>query len=117
MKKIKIISFILLALVIDLNSVISYGQTAVGLGGVANDALGPIVFLRYLLDAASFIVGAAILLSAFFRYLRHRQNPQEAPLSTVIFWAILGLILIAIPLLHYLSVAAATDTGAGDVVT
>ncbi|OGT31432.1 MAG: hypothetical protein A3E87_03645 [Gammaproteobacteria bacterium RIFCSPHIGHO2_12_FULL_35_23] len=111
----KIIKTIFFTFIVSIN-LLAASASAQSLGGVAQDALGPIIFLRYALDAASFILGGLLLMSAFMRYLRHKQNPQESPLGTIIFWAILGIVLIAIPLLHYLAVMAATDTGAGNVV-
>lgn len=86
-----------------------------GIGLMATSMLEPINMLRQLMNAASIIVGIYLLISAFTRYLRFRQNPQESPIGTVFFWAILGVILIAIPLAYHFAMMAAAHTGMNDV--
>lgn len=90
----------------------AFASSGITLGGMANDAMGPIEILRHLFNAASVIVGASFLISAWFRYLRHRRNPQESPLGTVLVFAILGVALIAMPFLYQLSHQAAIQSGA-----
>ena len=115
MKKTKFILFILL-LLIDVTAFAFYGQhSQVGLGNVAGDLLGPLGLLRHLFNIASLILGVVMLISGFSRYLRYRKNPQESPLSTVLLWFFLGLVLIAIPLLHYAAIIAAQKTGTANV--
>lgn len=96
-------------------SVVAYAQGD-GIGLVADSLLGPLSMLREVMNAASILTGIYLLASAFMRYLRHRKNPQESPLGTVIFWAVLGVVLIAIPLTYHYSTMFAKSTGVGDVV-
>ena len=113
-KKRKAFALILIA-ILSLTTFLVYGDD-VTLGTVSNDLLGPVNAARYVFNAAAFIVGAFLVIGSFNKYLKHRQNPQEAPIGGVIIWFVLGLAMLAIPVLHYLSVKAAIGTGAGDVV-
>ena len=94
----------------------NFGSKRESLGSISQNMLQPINWLRYAFNIASILLGVYMLLSAFTRYKRFRENPQESPLSTVIFWAFLGIVLIVIPILYMLSVQAARATGAGDLV-
>jgi len=109
--------YIFIAMCLCLYSGYSNAQQAAGIGLVAGNMLAPIDMLRQMMNAASIILGLYMLTAAITRYFRFRQNPQESPISTVIMWGILGIVLIVIPLLHHFAVVAAVQTGAGDVVT
>ena len=96
-------SLIKLSLIIGLLFVSRLVFADESLGGISENVLGPINILRHLFNIASIVLGIFLLLSAFNRYVRYRQNPQESPLSTVITWALLGVLLIVIPIAYHLS--------------
>ena len=73
------------------------------LGGVASHMTDPLEGMRHVFNVASILLGVFLLLAAFNRYMRHRQNPIESPLGTVILWAVLGILLIIIPIAYQLS--------------
>lgn len=105
---------IALSIILTLSVSLAFAHSGITLGGMADDAMGPISILRHLFNAASVVVGLFFLMSAWLRYLRHRKNPMESPLGTVLVFAVLGLALIAMPFLYQLSHQAAVSSGAAN---
>jgi hypothetical protein len=75
----------------------------VGFGQVANNILEPVTIASSFISGISIIIGMTSLLSAFLRYMQHRVNPLAQPISTVILLVVLGVILIALPLIYKLT--------------
>lgn len=71
-----------------------------GIGDYASQIIHPVGILNNFIGSAAIIVGAACLFAAFFRYMQHRVNPVIAPISTVILFLVLGLLLLALPFLY-----------------
>ncbi len=44
-----------------------------------------------------------MVFSSFLRYLRYRQNPLAAPLSSVVTLLVIGLALLCLPLIYMLT--------------
>lgn len=87
-----------------------------GIGEVAANMTTPISAVRYAFNAACYILGAGFLVATLFRYSRFRQNPQEAPMSSIITLLIIALVLIILPLSYDLSHYWATNQGIDDVL-
>jgi hypothetical protein len=87
------------------------------LGGVANNMREPIDAARYVFNAGSYILGAGFLVGGFFRFMRFRQNPQEAPLGSVFALLVIGIILVALPLSYQLTHHFSVQGGMTDVIT
>jgi|GEM_PF-1260418 hypothetical protein len=105
-RKVQIAKFFLaFALLFTAQWAFAYGG---GLGDISRNALVPLDFLRHIFNIASILLGVFLLLNALMRYFRHRQNPHEAPLSTVIVLALCGILLIVIPVAYRLSQQATT---------
>lgn len=81
------------------------------LGGVAANMATPIGFVEKVFNGMSVVLGVYMLMSAAVRYKKYRENPQESPISFVIVWVILGIILIVLPFLHHLTFLASQHTG------
>ena len=115
-KKINSLLLWLLILLQGLITTPSYAASGTSLGTMASDVMEPLAILRYMLDAGSVMIGLFLITASFSRYLRHRRNPQESPLGTVIFWLLLGIVLVVLPILYRLSMLASVKTGAVDAV-
>jgi hypothetical protein len=74
-----------------------------GLGSMAGQVVeGPMSILLNFMDDACYVAGIILLVVGFSKYLRHRENPQEVPLSTPIVYIILAVAVILLPLIYYL---------------
>jgi Ca2+/H+ antiporter len=74
-----------------------------GLGGVANNLMDPVNMFANFIGSGSIVVGIAFLLGAFVKYNQHKRNEMAAPMSTVVFLLVTGLILLAIPFAYKLT--------------
>ncbi len=74
-----------------------------GLGGIANNLMGPVEVVAGFLTGASIAAGLACLFGAFVRYMQYRTNPLAHPIGTVITMLILGLLLLLLPLIYKLT--------------
>jgi hypothetical protein len=72
-----------------------------GIGDFANAMIEPVGLLAHMITAASIMIGVGCLFGGFLRYTQFRINPLAAPLSSVITLVVLGLVLLALPLLNY----------------
>lgn len=78
-----------------------------GFGKMAGQLVqGPMTILMSFMDDACYVAGVVLLLVAFNKYLRYRENPQETPISTPIVYLVLGIGIILLPLAYYLAQAA-----------
>ncbi len=74
-----------------------------GFGQIAEQLnQGPLFGLEKFLYGVCYVVGAILLINAYNKYNRHRRNPQEVPLSTVIVYVILALVIIGITFVKHL---------------
>lgn len=73
-----------------------YGQDS-SLGDISRNLMGPLGVLSKMFMKISFGFGVFLVLLAWIRYLRHRRNPLQTPMSDVWFVFLLGLALIALP--------------------
>lgn len=87
------------------------------LGQIAQNMNGPIDMARQVFSFVSIVVGIFFLFSAFLRYLRFRQNSQEAPISSVVVYFLVGIAFICIPLAHQISLLFAAHAGVANVVS
>jgi hypothetical protein len=76
-----------------------------GLGQVANNLMDPVHMFANFIGSMSIIIGIAFLLGSFHKYSQHRRNHMAAPISTVIFLLIMGVVLIVLPFIHNLTQA------------
>jgi len=106
----KIVIFILIL------SLFATSMGAISIGEVANNLERPISIIRHLFFIGAYILGAGFLVSAVFRYFRFRQNPQEAPFSSVIVLFLIGFALIIVPLTYRLSHRLAITEGMQNVI-
>lgn len=74
-----------------------------GLGQVASNMLEPVTIASSFLSGISIVIGMTCLFSAFLRYMQHRINPLAQPISTVFLLVVLGVILLALPLVYRLT--------------
>jgi hypothetical protein len=74
-----------------------------GIGGVANNLMDPVNMFANFVGSGSIVVGIAFLMGAFVKYNQHKRNEMAAPISTVIFLLVMGLILLAIPFAYKLT--------------
>lgn len=90
------ISIVLMGLLISLRS------SAAGIGDFAGQFIEPVNILSNFISSGSLIVGVMLLVAALMRYLQYRVNPLASPLSTVVMFVVLGLMLVALPFVYLL---------------
>ena len=89
-----------------------YQHTGVGMheaGGVGDWAsfmLGPTKTIGKLVHILCFITGAGFIVGSLIQYKYHRENPQQVRISTPIFMLILGVAIVAVPLLSHMSTSS-----------
>lgn len=66
-------------------------------GDVAENLMQPTELITKIVMVVCYVVGIALILSAFAQYKIHRQNPKLVPLTTPIVMAVLGIIAMLIP--------------------
>lgn len=69
------------------------------LGEVSQGLMEPVELVTDLALFACYIVGIALMIGGIMQYRMHRQNPKQVPLTTPIFFEIIGLFLILLPYL------------------
>lgn len=70
--------------------------TAEGFGTIGDNLFVAIQGISGIIHIICGATGAALILSAFFRYFTYRRNPVVAPLSSVITLLVTGLCLVAL---------------------
>lgn len=80
----------------------AYAYRETGIGGVADQLMGPVGLFSDFIYTACFVLGGSFLLASIIKYIDHRRSPLFVPISTVIFLIVAGLILIALPFAHIL---------------
>lgn len=78
---------------------------------IVGNLMGPMQGLAHMLNLASVICGTGFLLAAVLHYKKHRDNPQEVPLSRPVTYMILGLVLVILPYFTMISQAASFIAG------
>lgn len=73
----------------------------VGWGAVANDFMTPVDVLTIFVVNACIVLGITFLFATFLKYRQHRVSPLHVPLSTVIFLLILSILILLLPMIHY----------------
>lgn len=73
------------------------------LGHLADNLMSPITMAAGFLNGISVIIGAICLFSSVVRYMQHRVNPLAQPLGTVVLLLVLGIVLLALPLVDQLT--------------
>lgn len=76
---------------------------SLSLGKVASNLMDPVTVVMQFVHTACVIIGSAFLFAALIKYIEHRRSPTMVPISTVLFLLIAGVILIALPLISYVS--------------
>lgn len=70
-----------------------------GIGEVADAAMVPMMALSKTMVAMAFVSGVGFLLAALIQYKYHRENPQQVRFSTPVLLFLLGLALVALPII------------------
>ena len=78
----------------------------VTLGQLSENAMGPVAGLGKIMNYICLVAGIGFLLGAIIQYKYHRDNPQQVRLSTPILLLVLGLSLVALPLLAGASISS-----------
>lgn len=86
-------------------------SSANDLTAIVGNLMGPMQGLAHMLNLASVICGTGFLLAAVLHYKKHRDNPQEVPLSRPVTYLILGLVLVLLPYFTMISQAATFIAG------
>lgn len=72
-----------------------------GIGQYAEGLMEPVSILSEFINSAAIIMGLCLLFAAILKYKQHKINPLYAPMGTVIWLLILGIVLLCLPLLYY----------------
>lgn len=86
------------------------------LGSMATSLSAPINAVRYFFVAGSYIIGAGFLVATWFRYLRYRRNPQEAPMSSVLILLVIAIVLLILPYSYQATHHLSATQGMSDVM-
>ena len=70
-----------------------------GLGGMARNMMGSVGFASDFIYTGCLVIGGSFVFASIIKYMEHRRSPLMVPISTVIFLAIAGIILLLMPLL------------------
>ncbi len=70
-----------------------------GIGQVAQNLLEPVGFMSDMVQTGCFVIGLSFIFAAIIKYFEHKRSPLMVPISTVVFLAIAGLVLIGLPFL------------------
>jgi len=81
----------------------SYAIYRPGLGDVATNILSPVSVFSDFVNSACIVIGGAFCFASIIKYFEHRRSPTMVPLSTVIFLLIAGLLLLALPILSFVT--------------
>lgn len=74
-----------------------------GFGLVAKNMMEPVGIMNDFVNSACFVMGIAFLFAALIKYIEHRRSPMMIPISTVIFLAIAGILLVLMPFAYMLT--------------
>jgi intracellular multiplication protein IcmD len=104
---------IAVSLLLWVKAVVVFGASLEGpsLGGMAQSMLVPIDVMTLLMYKICYILGGAMIVGSGVQYKAHRDNPQQIPINRPIFLLIIGLVLVALPLIAQLSGASSASTG------
>lgn len=80
-----------------------YAQRGDGFGAVANNLMDPVTLFYQFMQSACLLIGGGFLFASVVKYFEHRRSPLMVSMSTVVFLFIAGIVLIALPLLAYVS--------------
>lgn len=83
--------------------VIAFADNSLSLGKVASNLMDPVTVVMDFVHTACVIIGGAFLFASLIKYIEHRRSPTMVPISTVMFLLIAGLLLIALPLISYIT--------------
>jgi hypothetical protein len=75
-----------------------------GLGQISDNLVaGPLSIIHSFMDASCYIVGGILLINSYSRYRRYKISPTEIPISTVVIYFLLALIVLSLPFIYKLS--------------
>jgi hypothetical protein len=74
-----------------------------GIGEIASNIQEPVTLLANFVGAAAIAIGSCFIFSALVKYMRHRVNPYEVPISTVVILLIMGILLLCLPMAYKLT--------------
>jgi hypothetical protein len=74
-----------------------------GFGEIATNLQEPVTLLANFIGTAAIVIGSSFIFGAFVKYMRHRINPYEVPISTVVILLIMGILLLCLPLAYKLT--------------
>lgn len=86
--------FLLTLFLKDILAAYKAPTTDSGLGGVAANLFQAELNLHGIVKAICITAGAGLILGAVIRYKKHRKNPYEATLSSVVTNLVIGIVLI-----------------------
>jgi len=107
--------FLRLLLVLSIVALIQTPAFAQTLGDVSENVLIPLSHFRRAFVTIAVLVGVFFIFSAFMRYLRYRENQQEVPISTVIVYLLVGLVMIGLAFVYQWAIMADANFGMSDV--
>ena len=76
------------------------------LGGLSENATGPIAVVGSIAESACFVAGGAFILGTLVRYKEHRDNPTQVTWGQIITLFLLGVFFILLPFITGLSLSS-----------
>lgn len=76
-------------------------DNTLSMGEFAQQLMTPVGLLGSFISTASLFLGVVCLFSGFLKYLEHRKNPYAAPISSVAWLVVLGILFVGLPILSH----------------
>ena len=92
-----------LSVALFLFPILSFAEPVRGLGSVANGLMEPVTVFSDFVHSGALVIGGAFIFAGIVKYFEHKRSPLMVPISTVIFLFVAGAILVALPLLSYVT--------------
>lgn len=91
------------ALLVAISTAFGYTapQDSTSIGDIGQNLFGAEMEIHDFIQAVCVTSGIALILGALLQLKKHRQNPIETRLSTVIFNLVIGLLLIALAFIPF----------------
>ena len=95
---------VLFPIVTNADALIGGSGRTVGLGEAAASAIsGPLASLHHFMNGAFFVIGFIALILGVKKSRGYWFNPLECPLTFCIGYFIVGILMISVPFIHYLT--------------
>lgn len=98
-----ILGILIIGVLFPLAAMAATKSPPLSLGQVATNLMEPVNVVTSFVHTTCIIIGGAFVFAGIIKYFEHRRSPTMVPISTVFFLLIAGSVLIALPMISYIS--------------